>query len=276
MSHLPSTHFDIVKLSYATKDDPFLKRLFINSIELATGRKRLEKIYQEVVDLDLQGNAIWAHVLDRLRIKMNYSDAQLQKISKEGPLVFIANHPFGVIDGIMICHLVSQVRPAYFLLANSVLCQENRIAKYFLPIDFEPTKAAMQTNIDTRKKSLEKIQQGESLVIFPAGGVATSKKFIGKAEDLEWKRFVVKIIHQTKATVVPIFFHGQNSSLFQIASHIHPSFRLSLFLHEVNNKIGNTFQINIGDPIGYEGLSQYKDRQELLDYLRHLTFELGK
>ena len=276
MSHIPSTRFDVVKLSYATKDDPFLKRLLINSIELASGRKRFEKIYREIVEQDLQGSAIWAHALHRLNIQTIYEPKQLEKIPTSGPLVFIANHPFGIVDGIMLCHLVSKVRPAFFVLANSVLCQENRIAKYFLPIDFDSTKEAMRTNIATRKKSLEKITAEEALVIFPAGGVATSKKLIGKAEDLEWKLFVIKMIHQTKSTVVPIFFHGQNSQLFQIASHIHPSLRLSLFLHEVKNKMGKSFRINIGDPIDYTMLESYKNRQELLDYLRTITFNLGK
>jgi len=275
MKQVPHSHTDIVKLSYTSKDDPIFKRLLINSIELASGRKYFEKIYQEIIDLDLEGSAIWKHSLDRLRIRLDYSLSQLKKVPAEGPIVFIANHPFGIVDGIIICHLVSQVRPDFFVLANNLLCQENRIAKYFLPIDFENTKTAMQTNIRTRQLAIEKISKEEAMIIFPSGGVATSKKLLGKAEDLEWKRFVVKIIHKTPATVIPMFFHGQNSPLFQIASHVHPNLRMSLFLREVKNKMDKQFKINIGDPINYTTLSAFKNRQKLLDHLREITFALG-
>jgi putative hemolysin len=98
----------------------------------------------------------------------------------------------------------------------------------------------------------------------------------GKAQDLEWKRFTAKVIQQTQATVVPIYVHGQNSRLFQLASRIHLQLRLSLLLHEIRNKIGKTVRVTIGDPIAYETLSQAADRNGMLTYLRKVTFNLEK
>ena len=102
----------------------------------------------------------------------------------------------------------------------------------------------------------------------------TAKGFFGEADDLEWKRFVVKVIQKSEATVIPMFFHGQNSWLFQFVSQFSLTVRLSILLWEAVNKIGKTFRIEIGDPIPYSELKDIKNRQAVLDYLKTKTFEL--
>lgn len=275
MKDIPQPQLPKAKLTYSNPDDPILKRLVINTIEFATGRRKLEKIYNKVRDAPLPPTALWGEALAQLDIEMRYDANQLNKIPKDVPLVFVANHPFGVVDGLMLGHLISTVRPRYALLVNEVLCREPLLDPYLLPIDFNETKAALQTNLRTRTIALERLAAGEALGIFPAGGVATAPKIWKQVQDLEWKRFTAKLIQQTQATVIPLYFHGRNSQLFQIASQINMHLRLSLLLHEIRNKIGKTISINIGDPIPFETLRPYKDRQQLLDYLRQATFNLA-
>ncbi len=263
-----------VRLSYSSVDDPLVKRLLIGTIEHATGRKRLERVYSEIKAQKPTSSQLWDLMLEKLELYPNYVQAQLDKIPKEGPIIFVANHPFGVVDGVILGYLASRVRSKFCVLVNEVLCREELLQPYFLPIDFRDTREAKQTNINTRNETLNRLQAGEALAIFPAGGVATSPKPWAKAEDLDWKRFVIKMILKTKATVIPIFVHGQNSRLFQVASHVSMSLRLSLLLHEVTNKMGRQIYLDIGDPIPFEQLSNIKDRQELLDHLRAVTFDL--
>jgi len=263
-----------VRLSYSSIDDPLVKRLLIGTIEHVSGRKRLERVYSDIKAKNPSAMKLWDLMLDKLELYPNYDAAQLDKIPREGPIIFIANHPFGVVDGVILGYLASRVRSKFCVLVNEVLCREEVLQPYFLPIDFRETRAAQQTNIDTRNETLKRLKQGEALAIFPAGGVATSPKLWGKAEDLDWKRFVIKMIRQTKATVIPIFVHGQNSRLFQLASHVSMNLRLSLLLHEVRNKMGRQIFLDIGDPIPFEHLANIKDRQELLDHLRAVTFDL--
>ncbi|MBX2877372.1 MAG: lysophospholipid acyltransferase family protein [Saprospiraceae bacterium] len=263
-----------VRLSYTSDDDPLVKRLLIGTIEHATGRKRLERVYSEIKAQKPTSIQLWDLMLEKLQLYPNYDRTQLEKIPKEGPIIFVANHPFGVVDGVILGYLASRVRPKFCVLVNEVLCREELLQPYFLPIDFRDTRAAKQTNINTRNETLNRLKAGEALAIFPAGGVATSPKPWGKAEDLDWKRFVIKMIWKTKATVIPIFVHGQNSRLFQVASHLSMSLRLSLLLHEVTNKMGRQIYLDIGDPIPFEHLSNIKDRQQLLDHLRAVTFDL--
>ena len=262
------------RISYSDENDPKVKRLFIESIEIITGRKKLERLYEEVDALGLRGGRLWHEILAKLDINICFDQNQLEKVSKKGPLVFIANHPFGVIDGLIMGAMASKIRPNFFVIANEALCREKLLKEHLLPIDFRENKQALRTNIETRRKTFDKLEAGDILIIFPAGGVSTAPKVVGKAIDLEWKRFVVKVIQKTRATVIPIFVHGQNSRLFHLASYINDNFRTSLLLHEVRNKMGKDIHLNIGDPIPFEAIEHIKDRQALLDHLRAITHEL--
>ena len=104
--------------------------------------------------------------------------------------------------------------------------------------------------------------------------MSTAQRWFGPALDLEWKRFTAKLVQMTRATVVPIFFHGQNSRLFQIVSQFSLTLRLALLLKEVKNKMGLTIDVTIGNPIPFSELEHIKDRQELLNRLRVITYDL--
>ena len=272
----PDFNRDMAKsrLSYAHETDPKMKQLLIRGIERLTGRPRIEKLYTEMKQMELTPQSIWQIALDKLEVYPHFDQAQLEKIPQEGPLVIVANHPFGVIDGLLLGLIASKIRPEFGILVNEVLCREEMFEPYFLPIDFRETKEALQTIINTRKETLERLAQGQAIAIFPSGGVATAKKPFGQAEDLEWKRFVLKLVQRSKATVVPLFFHGQNSRLFQLASQINQNLRLSLLLHEVRNKMGRHIGISIGDPIAYETIKAQGKADQMLDFLYQETWKL--
>ncbi len=273
---IPRGHPPFARLSYSSPDDPLLKKAVINAVELATGRRRLERLYKEAREAESWQPAPWEAVLDKLEVKLRYNDAPLQKAPATGPLVFVANHPFGVLDGLILGYLVSQVRSHFYVMANEVLAREASLAPYLLPIDFRENPTAFRTNLETRARAMEHLKGGGALAIFPAGGVATAPRFWKKARDLEWKRFVAKLIQVNQATVVPLYFHGQNSRLFQLASQLSLNLRLSLLLNEIRNKIGAEIAISIGSPIPYEEIGHLKNRQQLLDHLRELTLALGR
>lgn len=264
-----------VNLSYASADDPFWKRMVIEAVEFATGRRTIERIYNDIQRRNLAPVTIWKEALTGLSVTPQFDMAQLAKVPERGPVVFISNHPFGVVDGLILGYLVASVRPQFVMLVNDILCQYERLSQFLLPIDFRETKQAARRNIETKNKALSRMRAGEALAIFPAGGVATSPGFRGKAEDLEWKRFVGKVIQTTRATVVPIYVHGQNSRLFQVVSQFSMTLRLALLLYEVKNKMGNPVRVTIGDPIDYQTLAVRKNRHDLMSYLREVTYGLA-
>jgi putative hemolysin len=162
------------------------------------------------------------------------------------------------------------------VLTNSILCRARELEPYLLPIDFAGTPAALATNLRSRADALSWLRAGGALVVLPGGAVATSPRmFARRAVDPEWKLFTAKAIARTGATVVPIFFEGQNSPLFQLASHVSLTLRLSLLFNEVRNKIGSVVAVRIGAPVPYAELGHLGDRRALADNPRRMTYALG-
>lgn len=261
-------------LTYADPADPWLKRRLIDVLERATGRPLIERLYNEIRDLDVPAGELWGLGLRQLGITFNYDPAQLAKIPEQGPLVLVANHPFGVVDGLMLAHLASKVREDYFLLVNEVLARDPRLNAHLLPVDFRETKAAVHMNVDTGRRAVQRVLAGGAMAIFPSGGVATAPTAWGQAVDLPWKPFAAKIIQQSRATVAPLYFPGQNSRLFQLVSQFSMPLRLGLLLQETRNKMDHTFEVRIGDPVPFEDLAHLRDRNALMSRLRELTLGL--
>ncbi|MEM9261560.1 MAG: lysophospholipid acyltransferase family protein [Bacteroidota bacterium] len=261
-------------LSYTDDRDPFLRRKVIAGLERLTGRKRLLRLYNELRAEAPEGSLVWDRLLEKLEIGVEANWDALDRLSSEGPLIVIANHPFGVVDGIILGQLLGRLRSEYKILVNEVLYREPLINKFLLPIDFREDRAAMETNLSTRKKALELLATGQGAIgIFPAGGVATAVKPFGPVRDLSWKRFTAQMIQRSGATVLPLLFHGRNSPAFQLASHVHSHLRLGLLINEIRNKRGKTIKLTIGHPIPPEKMAAIKGRQELVEFLRRETFK---
>ncbi|WP_422007108.1 lysophospholipid acyltransferase family protein [Pyruvatibacter mobilis] len=264
-----------VDFSYASPDDPRLKRVVIRAIELLTGQPRLKRMYFDNRENPVAGETFFAAAIRYLRLQLEFDMARLDAIPKDGPLVVVANHPFGVIDGLVIGHLTSMVRPNFKVLTNAVLTQAPELEDYLLPVDFDPTPEAMATNIRTRKEARDLLNSGGTIIVFPGGTVSTAPRPFGRAVDPIWQPFTAQLIQRSKATVVPMFFDGQNGRLFQVASHFSRTLRLSLLFREVRERIGSRVRIRIGEPIAYDDLAHLKDRVEFSEELRRRTYSLG-
>lgn len=173
------------KISYSQQEHPLWARIIMQLIEYASGRRMLEHKINAVLDDDPRPLALWGRMLEALSIRLRYDRNRLKGLG-DGPLVFIANHPYGVVDGLALGYLASQVRDEFKFLVNAVLCKEEKLNQFFLPVDFEESKEALVTNMATRKQAIERLMEGEAILLFPSGGVATAPKFWMKAEDLEW------------------------------------------------------------------------------------------
>ena len=265
--------------TYAAPSDSKARRMIIRAIEKATGQPHLKRLYLEFQEELASGRSpddFFTAGVKKLRLDLDYDQTKLLAAPKTGPLVVIANHPFGVLDGVVICHLMLKLRSDFRILSNSALYRVPEIYQWLLPVDFSESRDALATNIKTRAAARKFVEGGGALIIFPAGGVATTPSALArKAVDAEWKPLTAKLIKQGKAPVLPIFFHGQNSRLFQIASQASMTVRLALIFREVHRRIGTRLPITIGDVIPYEKIAAISgERDEVMDFLRQSVLGL--
>ncbi|MEZ4701495.1 MAG: lysophospholipid acyltransferase family protein [Rhodothermales bacterium] len=256
------------RISYAAPEDPWPKRFAIRAIERLSGRPAIERRYRALRARLERPSDFWQAALDALGVALRYDERRLAAVPADGPLVVVANHPLGVVDGLALCALGNRLRPRFQILTNRALCTDPMLDPYLLPVDFAETREATRTNIATKQAALETLSAGGALLIFPAGGIATATGWRGPVVDLPWKRFAARLIQASGATVVPIFFYGQNSRLFQLVSQFSLTLRLALILHEVRRHRGRPLRIAIGEPIPFHDLAHLQDRQALLDVLR--------
>ena len=267
---------DIDTFSYAAPDDPRGKRFVIRVIERMTGQPYLRWLYEDYQNHPPQNETFWDEAIRRLELNIACNGTKLSSWPKTGPLVVVSNHPFGVLDGLVICHLVAKVRSDFRVLTNSVLYRADEIKPFMLPIDFTENKEALKTNLQSRAKAKAHLMGGGCLVIFPAGGVSTTPTMWSKrAIDADWKTFAARMITQARAPVAPVFFAGQNSRLFQLVSHISLTLRLSLLFKEVHDKIGSEVRVRVGDIVPYDALASITDRTAFMQHLKDLTYALG-
>lgn len=265
---------DLPYFSYAAPEDGKLKRLLIRAIEHATGQPRLKSMYLHHRENPRDGETFWQACIRYLDLTINVNDAGLAGFPRSGPVVVVANHPFGVLDGIVLSYLVCAVRPDFKILTNSVLYRAPELRPYLLPIDFAETREATRTNLDSRAEARALLQRGGVVVVFPGGTVSTARRPFGNAEDPDWKPFTARLIMGAKADVVPVYFAGQNGVWFQLASQMSQTLRVSLLFKEVADRIGTTITAQMGAPIPFADLQHLTDRQSLMAHLRQLTYGL--
>jgi putative hemolysin len=263
--------------SYADAADPPLKRNLIRIVERATGQPRLKRLYLENQRNPRRGESFFGAAVRKLDLDVRFDAAALARIPRTGPVVVVANHPYGVLDGIVLSWLVEQVRRDFVVLTHAALRRAPEVHDFVLPIDFSGGDAATKTNLKTRAAARAQLERGGAVIVFPAGAVSTAPDRLGRrpAVDSRWQPFVSQLIQRARATVVPVWFGGQNSRLFQIASHVSATLRLSLIFHEVEARIGTQLPVVVGSPIPFPALAGLKDRQALADHLHDVTYALA-
>ena len=265
-----------IAFTFATAEVNFIGQLFIMITELLTGKLKLKKLYDEYLSENRPPQYFWNDAVSKLNLKIKTNFKEGSHIPKNGRLIVIANHAFGVADGVSICSVISKVRQDYKMITHKVLRQADAVKNKILPIDFNETKEALLTNIHTRKEA-EKVLKNEGvLILFPSGRIATKKdlKKSTKADDGEWKQWVSKLILKTKSPVLPIYFDGQNSQWYHIANKLGLTFRYSLCMYELKRKIGDDIYMHFGSLIKYENLAKIGDIKEITKYLRSTTYSL--
>lgn len=273
----PDTPYDRKKLSYANTFTNPVQRNTIKTLELLTGKLRLLRKVRQFEKMGIPvGQPFWKQALDLLGINLLTKQSEISKIPKKGSLVITANHPHGLVDGMVIAELIGKVRTDYKILTRSLLTGVKQIDQFMIPVPFDHEEDALKKSLEMRKSAMDHLENGGVVVIFPSGKVASSETMFGDVIEGDWNPFTAKLIQKSGANVVPIFFPGSNSRIYQIANQISATLRQGLLIYEVVHAMNKPQKPLVGSLIKQDEISPWKsDPRGFMRWLRERTLSLG-
>jgi len=269
--------YDRRSLSYASTFDDPVKASVIRVIEAFTGKLTILRLIRKFERQGApQGQAFWRACLDVMGIDLVTPQEQLDRIPKKGPVIVVANHPHGMVDGMIFADLIGRVRSDYRILTRSLLTVIDDVAgSYMIPVPFPHDQDAQRKGVEMRAKAMDHLKNGGVVALFPSGVVASSDTWFGPAIEREWNVFTAKLIRRSGAQVVPMRFIGQNSRAYQIANRVSPLVRQGLLLHEIVKSLNKPQGPIVGDPIPQETIDGWADDPRgFMTWLRHHTLSL--
>ena len=235
------------------------------------GFERLYRTWQKK-PRDAQAT-IFTEAIRELGLRADTPAEELARIPSSGPLLVVSNHPYGIVDGLYIGHLIGSVRKDVKLICHSLLCQPREARDVLLPIDFGAGPEARRTSAETRRKAVEWLDQGHALIIFPAGGVATSvTPFARKAADFEWHPFVSRLARRAGVKTLALYVGGQNSRLFQGVSHFSYVLRVALIFFETRRKMNRPLTVRVAEPVDCAEMG----KGDVVGWLRARTYAMAE
>ncbi len=264
------------EISYAHSAATRGGRAMIRMMENTTGRLRLIRQARGYETEVAHGRDFWEVISERYGLSLRVIAGSLDDIPRTGPLVLIANHPYGILDGLMMGRILSATRGDFRILAHQVFRRAEELNRVILPVSFDETKEAMRLNLETRKTALRFLGEGGAMGVFPGGTVSTAAKPFSQPLDPGWRSFTAKMIARSGAQVVPMYFVGHNSRFFQVASHLHYTLRMGLLIKEFRARVNKPVEVVIGKPIPQAALAAHvREPRAMMDFLRQQTYALS-
>ena len=275
-ANLSDGAYDHRRLSYANTFESQSHRIAIKSIEMATGKLRLLRLIRRFEAMGVPfGQPFWDQALGVMGIDVITPPDQLEHIPESGPLVITANHPHGLVDGMVLGQLIGRRRTDYRILTRSLLTGVGEIQQFMIPVPFAHEEDALQQSLVMRKEAMAHLKNGGCVVLFPSGVVATSRTAFGPVVEADWNPFTAKMIQRSGAAVVPIKFPGNNSRAYQIANRISPTLRQGLLLHEVVRALDTPQRPIVGPAIDPAYIHDFaSDPRGFMAWLRKHTLSL--
>ncbi len=270
--------YDRRRLTYANTFESRLKSYVIKAIEWVTGKITIIRMLRE---FQRQGphkrEELWGDALKIMKIDIETPAEQIARVPATGPIVVVANHPHGLVDGMIIGHLLSHTRHDYQILVRGFLTGiDEMAASYLISVPFPHEDNAQQKGLDMRAAAMKQLEEGGVIALFPSGVVAHSETMFGPAVESEWNVFTAKMIRRSGATILPIYFPGANSRWYQVANRISATVRQGLLLHEIVAACKKPQKPVIGEPITPDQWEEsIKDPRAFMAWLRAHTLGLA-
>lgn len=276
----PLSHdqYDRSSLSYANSlNNPF-QSWIIRVMEWFTGKISILRMVRRLEKRGApKGQAFWGACFEVMGIAIETPEEQLQNIPDDGPVIVVANHPHGLVDGMVLAELIGRRRNDYRILTRSVLDGLDEVASsYMIPVPFPHEPNAQQKMVVMRAQTMAHLKAGGLITLFPSGVVASSDTLLGPVIEREWNVFTAQLIRRSGAKVVPIFFPGANTRWYQMANYLSATLRQALLLHEIVKSCNRPQRPVIGKVLTDEQLESVQTNPRgFMAWLRAHTLSLG-
>jgi putative hemolysin len=221
------------------------------------------------------GGPVMGAVFELCQVRLDIGGEWPARIAQGVPLVIVANHPYGILDGFAALHMAEAIGRPFRVLINKDLTKVPEIRPYALPVDFAETRAAQAANMRMRADALRLLKEGVTVVVFPSGGVATAPSAFARAVDLPWKTFTARMIQASGAQVLPVWFEGQCSPMFHVMSRINLTLRLSFMIREFRRMVGGDLRARVGPVVAPQEIAAIRDRVALTRMLFQRVYALS-
>ena len=270
--------YDMRRLSYAGTFKNPVKANTIRALEWLTAKVTLLRLIRSFEKSGAPfGAPFWPKAIRHMGIRIDTPDEEIARIPATGPVVVVANHPSGLVDGMVMAEMVNRVRSDFKILTRSLLTGIPEVEEFMIPVPFPHEDNARELGLQMRDETMKHLKAGGVIILFPAGKVAMSEGWWGPAVEAEWNVFTHKIVRSSGATIVPRFFPGQNSRAFLIANKLSDTLRQGLLLYEIKRSLFKPQRPFVGEPIPASELAKWQGNPRgFLAWLRQHTLDLGK
>jgi putative hemolysin len=207
-------------------------------------------------------------------LKVKVDQAEATSIPAEGPLIVVANHPFGAVDGLILINQIGRHRPDLKLLTDLETPGFSGLSSAMLPMGQKPTTAEI-------KRAVDHLEAGGVLVVFPAGEVSRFSRDLRTVADGRWSTFPAWLQETTGAPILPVFIDGHGVDMVRLFEAVHPGLRRLPLPHRplhIRRPLRNRqrgIQIRIGRALARKEMEGLENLEQVTRFLRAKTHALG-